>query len=347
MIMAKYENISSNGERSVLGRQSVYGRSVASSQSRHDTNSILSSRRSKYHTSLIDLPAASSEDVSRSSATSLKGVFRNTNIEEKLLPQGTSSRSNFEDQYQPRLQPSYSKDSTEFIMTIPQVRSFESDAVSALSMITGKTSIGSASISTENSAVIESYVKSVVHNIVAYEVDSTSSMKKELETALRRKLKLKAQVKKLAKQSHEFSIRLEKECKANRIAQSKFNREMEIHLAMKASEYEKYSAIAMDHAEQSKLRALELSQQDMEREVTLLKSQLDSVQSIGVPIDKSLQNALGLVELNQIALRQAAKRDAESAREMKDEVERSFMDAVAEFEAWSEKQLQLIEARWK
>jgi hypothetical protein len=347
MIMAKYENISSNGERSVLGRQSVYGRSVESSQSRHDTNSILSSGRSKYHTSRIDLPAASSEDVSRSSATSLKGVFRNTNIEEKLLPQRTTSRSNFEDQYQPRLKPSYSKDSTEFIMTIPQVRSFESDAVSALSMITGNTSIRSASISTENSAVIESYVKSVVHNIVAYEVDSTSSMKKELETALRRKLKLKAQVKKLAKQSHEFSIRLEKECKANRIAQSKFNREMEIHLARKASEYEKYSAIAMDHAEQSKLRALELSQQDMEREVTLLKSQLDSVQSIGVPIDKSLQNALGLVELNQIALRQAAKRDAESAREMKDEVERSFMDAVAEFEAWSEKQLQLMEARWK
>ena len=122
---------------------------------------------------------------------------------------------------------------------------------------------------------------------------------------------------------------------------------MEIHLARKASEYEKYSAIAMDHAEQSKRRALELSQQDMEREVTLLKSQLDSVQSIGVPIDKSLYNALGLVEKNQIALRQAAKRDAESALEMKDEVERSFMDAVAEFEAWSEKQLQLMEARWK
>ena len=363
MIMAKYENISSNGDKNVR-RQSIYGRSVEPSQSGYDSNSTSSSRHNKYHTSRDNLSADSneygldssptsfkgSEDVSRSSAKSLKGVFRNTNIQEKLLPllpRGTSSKSHVVDQFQARLQPSCSKDSTELIMTIPQVRSFESDAVSALSMITGNTSIGSVSISTENSAVIESYVKSIVHNIVAYEVESTGSMKKELETALRRKLKLKAHVKKLAKQSHEISIRLEKERKANRIAQGKFNREMEIHLARKASEYEKYSAIAMDHAEQSKRRALELSQQDMEREVTLLKSQLDSVQSIGVPIDKSLYNALGLVEKNQIALRQAAKRDAESALEMKDEVERSFMDAVAEFEAWSEKQLQLMEASWK
>jgi len=360
MIMAKYENISSNGDKNVR-RQSIYGRSEEPSQSGYDSNSTSSSRHNKYHTSRDNLLADSneygldsspssfkgSEDVSRSSAKSLKGVFRNTNIQEKLLPRGTLSKSHVVDQFQARLQPSCSKDSTEFIMTIPQVRSFESDAVSALSMITGNTSIGSVSISTENSAVIESYVKSIVHNIVAYEVESTGSMKKELETALRRKLKLKAHVKKLAKQSHEILIGLEKERKANRIAQGKFNREMEIHLARKASEYEKYSAIAMDHAEQSKRRALELAQQDMEREVTLLKSQLDSVQSIGVPIDKSLHNALGLVESNQIALRQAAKRDADSAREMKDEVERSFMDAVAEFEAWSEKQLQLMEARWK
>lgn len=355
MIMAKYENISSNGEGSY--------RSVESSQSCHDFHSNSSSRRNKYHTSRDNLIAASNEygldssptsfkgskDVSRSSTKSLYGcedVFRNTNIEGKLLPQVTTFKSHVVDQLKPRLQPSCSKDSTEFIMSIPQVRSFESDAVSALSMITGNTSIGSVSISTENSAVIESYVKSVVHNIVAYEVENTGSMKKELDAALRTELKLKAQVKKLAKQSHEISIRLKKERKANRIAEGKFNQEMEIHLAKKASEYEKYCAIAMGHAEKSKRRALELAQQDMEKEITLLKSQLDSVQSIGVPIDKSLQNALGLVESNQVALRQAAKRDAESAREMKDEVERSFMDAVAEFDAWSEKQLQLMEARW-
>jgi hypothetical protein len=118
-------------------------------------------------------------------------------------------------------------------------------------------------------------------------------------------------------------------------------------LARKAADLEKCTAVAVDQAEESKRRALELAQQDMEKEVSLLRSQLDVVQSIGVPVDRSLIQALGLVESNQRALRHAAERDAKSALRMKEEIEKSFIDAVSEFEAWSEKQLRLMEAKWE
>jgi hypothetical protein len=243
-----------------------------------------------------------------------------------------------------QLQPSLSSESNEaFSLCIRQGRSFESDAISALSLITGDTTVGSVSISTENSAVIESHVQTIVHNIVAYEVENAGSMKKELEAALKDKLKLKAKVNKLVKKSNEQSLLLA----ANHIERRKFNREMEIQFARKAAELEKCTAVALNQAEESKRRALELAQQEMKKEVSLLAAQLDEVQSIGVPIDRSLRDALGLVELNQRALRKAAERDANSALEMKEEIEKSFINAVTEFEAWSEKQLRLMESRWE
>jgi hypothetical protein len=241
------------------------------------------------------------------------------------------------------LQPSFTESNEAFSLCIRQVRSFGSDAVSALSMLTGNTTVGSVSISTENSAVIESHVQAIVHNIVACEVENAGSMKKELEAALKDKLKLKAKVNKLVKTSDEQSLLLA----ANHIKRGKFNREMEIQLARKAAELKKCTAVALNQAEESKRRALELAQQDMEKEISLLRSQLDAVQSIGVPIDRSLRDALGLVELNQRALRKAAERDAKSALEMKEEIEQSFVNAVMEFEAWSEKQLRLMESRWE
>jgi hypothetical protein len=246
-----------------------------------------------------------------------------------------------------QLQQSASIDSSDFSLCIHRVRSTESDVISALSMITENITVGSVSISTENSAVIESYVQSIVHNIVAYEVENAGSMKKELEAALKGKLKLKAQVKKLLSLSKEQSVQLKRERESNHMRMEKFNREMEIHLARKAADLEKCTAVALDQAEESKRRALELAQQDMEKEVSLLRSQLDAVQSIGVPIDRSLLQALGLVESNQRAMRRAAERDAESALKMKEEIERSFIDAITEFEAWSEKQLRQMEARWE
>ncbi|KAL3816021.1 hypothetical protein ACHAXA_010792 [Cyclostephanos tholiformis] len=179
------------------------------------------------------------------------------------------------------------------------------------------------------------------------DMENAGSMKKELEAALKDKLKLKAQVKKLVRMSNEQSVQLEKERESNHIKMEKFNREMEISLARKAADLEKCTAVAVDQAEESKRRALELAQQDMEKEVSLLRSQLDVVQSIGVPVDRSLIQALGLVESNQRALRHAAERDAKSALRMKEEIEKSFIDAVSEFEAWSEKQLRLMEAKWE
>ncbi|KAL3798876.1 hypothetical protein ACHAW5_004116 [Stephanodiscus triporus] len=346
-IMAKYESMSVDGGRPNVGKQRKL------TQPCHKSCGSPSSRHVKEHTRPVVFPASSQDygySINLNSFEGSDNVSKGSNLHETLPKSHTQERPKTFDQSSTtaelKRQPSLSNDSTDFSLCIRQVRSMESDAVSALSMITGHTTIGSVSISTENSDVIESYVQSIVHNIVAYEVENAGSMKKELEASLRGKLKLKAQVKKLVETSNEQSRQLEKEREANRIERVKFNREMEKHLARKAAELEKCTAVASDRAEQSRRLALELAQQDMEREVSSLRSQLESVQSIGVPIDRSLHHALGLVESNQRALRQAAERDARSALKMKDEIERSFINAVEEFEAWSERQLRLMEARW-
>merc|ERR1712085_248353 len=160
-------------------------------------------------------------------------------------------------------------------------------------------------------------------------------MKEQLEDALRSKMKLKARVKKL------------KLAQNANIAKDKFNREMEIHLTRKASELRSMYELAMDQAEQSKQLALNMAQRDMEKEVSLLRSQLDVVQANGVPIDNALRGALELVESNQRALRQAAESDAKKALDIKKDIEQSFVSAVSEFEHWSDKQMKPMEVRWE
>ena len=251
-----------------------------------------------------------------------------------------------------RLQLTQSQDSadgaeSECFMTIPQVGSMESDAVSTLSRTTGYSTVGAISINTENSAVIEAYVQSIVHNIVAAEVDNGSSLKKELEVALKSKMKLEARVKKLLKQSDDKSVHLRKAREEKQMAKEEFGRQMDVHLARKAAELQNCIGMAFNQAEQSKQRALGLAQRDMEEEVALLRSQLDTVRGKGVPVDSDLQRALELVESNQRALREAAEKDVKSALDMKKEIEQSFVSAVGEFEAWSDKQVRIMEARWE
>jgi hypothetical protein len=334
-IMAKYENMSVNENEYKAGIHNINNRSESLLESItpcHDSCGYPSARLNKLHTPQIKLPASTQEYGFSKNLSPPKSHLRER-------PQILDPPEMLE----LLLQPSFTESNEAFSLCIRQVRSFGSDAVSALSMLTGNTTVGSVSISTENSAVIESHVQAIVHNIVACEVENAGSMKKELEAALKDKLKLKAKVNKLVKTSDEQSLLLA----ANHIKRGKFNREMEIQLARKAAELKKCTAVALNQAEESKRRALELAQQDMEKEISLLRSQLDAVQSIGVPIDRTLRDALGLVELNQRALRKAAERDAKSALEMKEEIEQSFVNAVMEFEAWSEKQLRLMESRWE
>lgn len=245
-----------------------------------------------------------------------------------------------------KLQHSLSGDSMEDIfMNIARVASEDSD-VSTLSKTTGYTTLESASVTTANSAEIESYVQSIVHDVVAREVDNVGLMKKELETALKNKVKLEQRMKKLNKKSDEQSALLKKARREKKIAKDKFSREMEIQLTRKASELKSLIDEALNQAEESKQRAVELAKRDMEKEVSLLRSRLATVHANGVPIDESLQSALELVESNQRALLRAAENDAKSAIDMKADMEQSFVEAVGEFEAWSDKQLKMMEARW-
>merc|ERR1711957_938802 len=99
-------------------------------------------------------------------------------------------------------------------------------------------------------------------------------------------------------------------------------------------------------ADQSKQLALNMAQRDTEKEISLLRSQLNTVQAKGVPINRALHSALELVEANQIALQLAAECDAKKTLDMKEDIEQSFINAVSEFELWSDKQLKTMESRW-
>ena len=172
-------------------------------------------------------------------------------------------------------------------------------------------------------------------------------MKAELEAALKSKLKLKAGVKKLLKKCDDQSLQLKRAHMSKQIERDKFNREMEVHLTRKATELKSMIKLALDQAEESKKRALELAKRDMEKEVSLLRSQLHAVQANGIPLEGSLLSALELVESNQQALRKAAENDAKSSLDFQKEIEQSFVNAIGEFEMWSDKQLEIMEHRWQ
>lgn len=195
-------------------------------------------------------------------------------------------------------------DTGDYFMKISHRGSQESD-VSSMSKTT--VTIGSTSISTEDSAAVEEYVQRVVHGILAKEVTSAGAMKRKLEESLRSQVKLKSRVKKLLKSNDEKSLLLRKSMKT---AKDQFGREMEIHLTRKSSELKEAYEEAMAEAEKSKLRALDVARRDMESEMLLLRSQLVAAKGSGISIDQQLQKALELVESNQRALKQAAETDA-------------------------------------
>lgn len=232
---------------------------------------------------------------------------------------------------------------------IAQVNSMDSDAVSTLSRNTGITTLGPISIATDNSSVIESYVQSIVEQVVENEVESAGTLKRELESALRSKMKLGRKVKELLKNCDDQSLELKRAIESKHIQQDKFQREMEIHLTRKASELQIAMKQALNQAEESKTRALQLAKRDMDNEVSLLRRQIKDLQTQNneVHIDRSLHNALELVETNQQALRHAAEKDVQSTLQLKEEIEQSFISAVGEFETWSDKQLQIMEERWR
>lgn len=146
----------------------------------------------------------------------------------------------------------------------------EEIVVSSLSRATGYTTIESLSTSTASSAEVESYVQSYVHDIVAREVDSAGLIKRELEEALKNKVRLERRVRRLVKKSDEQSVRLRRARREKAMARGKLNREMEIHLTWKASELKSCIEAALSQAEESKRRAVELARRDMEEEVSLL-----------------------------------------------------------------------------
>jgi len=232
---------------------------------------------------------------------------------------------------------------------IAPVNSMDSDAVSTLSKNTGITTLGPISIATDDSSVIESYVQSIVEQVLSKEVKSAGTMKRELESALRSKMKLGRKVKKLITTRDDQSLELKRAIESKHIQQDKFQREMEIHLTRKASELHEAMKQALNQAEEAKTRALHLAKRDMDNEVSLLRRQIKDLQTQNneVHIDRALHNALELVETNQQALRQAAEKDVQSTLQMKEEIEQSFISAVSEFECWTDKQLELMEEKWR
>jgi len=232
---------------------------------------------------------------------------------------------------------------------IAPVNSMDSDAVSTLSKNTGITTLGPISIATDDSSVIESYVQSIVEQVLSKEVESAGTMKRELESALRSKMKLGRKVKKLITTRDDQSLELKRAIESKHIQQDKFQREMEIHLTRKASELHEAMKQALNQAEEAKTRALHLAKRDMDNEVSLLRRQIKDLQTQNneVHIDRALHNALELVETNQQALRYAAEKDVLSTLQMKEEIEQSFISAVGQFEKWTDKQLELMEEKWR
>lgn len=190
---------------------------------------------------------------------------------------------------------------------------------------------------------LQSYVKSLVHTIVSKECESDRSMQQELESALSSKAELESRVKELHRKSERQSRLLESARREKHLTTDKFHNEMEVALTKKASELKKCIEMALHEAETSKKRSIEMARHDMETEIVALKSQLDSALRNGAHLDDSMSAALDMVESNHEALREAVESDARSAVEVKNEIEKSFVTAVEEFESWSDHLLSEME----
>ena len=239
-----------------------------------------------------------------------------------------------------QIKPEPSRNSGGYV--IRKIGSEDSDAVSTLSRVTGAsgmTTIGSVTISTTNSAEVEDYVQSVVSNIVAKEIEGSMSMKAELEAALKSKIKLERKVDKLMKSSKARYQELKQLRMSKHAHEKEINREVEIHLARKASELQTYFKSALKQSEDAKQRAVKLAECKADHEIRLLRSQLTRMDAEhnGIKIDKKLQRSLEVVELNRKELLETAASEAGLALQMNKRIEESLSCAVKEFESWSDK----------
>jgi hypothetical protein len=194
----------------------------------------------------------------------------------------------------------------------------EEDDVSTLSRSTCIT-VGSASFCSTDTKEIQSHVKSLVHSIVQRELKKSGSMKKELEDALNSKARLESRVRKLMRRNNKHEIQLQEANLKNETIIEEIDKEMTIQLTRKAAELKSCVEAALEQAEESKKRAVELTKNSMEQEILTLRSELDEALANGVQLDSSLQRALALVESNQQTLRLAAESDARDAAKMKND----------------------------
>ena len=206
--------------------------------------------------------------------------------------------------------------------------SSEESEISAFSKASGMTSLGSMSTSV-NSAKVQEHVERVVKKIVAEEVQNAGALQESLSSALRSKMKLKSRLKKLRKMRNDETRR---QYEALTIS----------HLTRKAAEIKECAETALEQAEESKQRAVELAKREKDKEIMELKAQLREARAYGVDADGSLKKALVLVESNQRAVNKVAQKDKHVIEGIKEELEISFLSAMEEFENWSETQLKMI-----
>ena len=80
-------------------------------------------------------------------------------------------------------------------------------------------------------------------------------------------------------------------------------------LTRKAAEIKQCAETALEQAEESKQRAVELAKREKDKEIMELKAQLREARAYGVDADGSLKKALVLVESNQRAVNKVAQKD--------------------------------------
>ena len=159
----------------------------------------------------------------------------------------------------------------------------EDDDLSTLSRSTCLT-IGSASFCSTDTKEIQSHVKSLVHGIVQRELQKSGTMKKELENALKSKARLESRVRKLIRRNNKQESQLQEAHLKNETIIEEIDKEMTFHLSRKAAELKSCIEAALEQAEESKRRAVELTKSSMEQEILTLRTELDEALANGVQL---------------------------------------------------------------
>ena len=169
----------------------------------------------------------------------------------------------------------------------------EDDDLSTLSRSTCLT-IGSASFCSTDTKEIQSHVKSLVHSIVQRELKKSGTMKKELEDALKSKARLESRVRKLIRRNNKQESQLKEAHLKNETIIEDIDKEMTFHLSRKAAELKSCIEAALDQAEESKRRAVELTKNSMEQEILTLRTELDEALANGVQLGEIVTNQFDL-----------------------------------------------------